>query len=234
MEHLETLWRQPDEGIWEVRGGPQNFTWSKVMAWVAFDRAVRTIEEFRLAGPVDQFRRSRLEVRKEIESKGYDTELNSFVQSFGGKELDASLLLIPIVGFLPASDPRVRNTVALIEKRLLRDGFVQRYHPESGVDGLPGREGVFLACSFWLADNYVLQGRYREARELFERLLALRNDVGLLSEQYDPESKRLVGNFPQAFSHVALINTALNLTREISPATHRAGSASRRSRDPRN
>lgn len=220
-KHLESLWREPDEGIWEVRGGARNFTWSKIMAWVGFDRIVRTIEEFGAAGPVDDFRRAREEVRQEIESKGFDAELNSFVQSFGSKELDATLLLIPVVGFLKPDDPRVLGTVACIEKRLLRDGFVERYNSESSVDGLEGREGAFLACSFWLADNYVLQGRYDEARALFEKLLALRNDVGLLSEEYDPERKRFVGNFPQAFSHVALVNTALNLTRERKPAEHR-------------
>jgi GH15 family glucan-1,4-alpha-glucosidase len=221
VKHLESLWCQADEGFWEVRGGRRHFTWSKIMAWVAFDRAVRTMEEFGEPGPIDRLRRARQEVRREVETKGFDTQLNSFVQSFGGKELDASLLLIPMVGFLPAADPRVRSTVALIEKRLMRDGFVERYNPETGVDGLPGREGIFLACSFWLADNYVLQDRYDEARKLFERLLALRNDVGLLSEQYDPEDRRLLGNFPQAFSHVALVNTALNLTGKKKPAEHR-------------
>lgn len=218
---LESLWREPDEGIWEVRGGPRNFTWSKIMAWVAFDRIVKTIEEFGAPGPLEEFRRLRHEVRHEIETKGFDAQSNSFVQSFGGKELDATLLLIPVVGFLPADDPRVLGTVACIEQRLLRDGFVERYRSESKVDGLEGREGAFLACSFWLADNYVLQGRHEDARRLFEKLLALRNDVGLLSEEYDPAAKRFLGNFPQAFSHVALVNTALNLTRERKPAEHR-------------
>lgn len=222
--HLETLWRDPDEGIWEVRGGPRNFTWSKIMAWVAFDRVVRTIEEFGAPGSLDRFRRLREEVRAEIETRGFDTELNSFVQSFGSKELDATLLLIPVVGFLSACDPRVLSTVARIEQRLLNDGFVERYRSESRVDGLEGREGAFLACSFWLADNYVLQGRQAEARQLFERLLGLRNDVGLLAEEYDPETKRFLGNFPQAFSHVALVNTALNITRERKPAEHRGAS----------
>lgn len=221
LKHLESIWREADAGIWEVRGGPRQFTWSKVMTWVAFDRAVRTMEEFREPGPVDRFRRVRQQVREEVEQKGFNTELNSFVQSLEGEELDASLLLIPIVGFLRADDPRVLGTVAMIEKRLLRNGLVERYNSESSVDGLSGREGVFLACSFWLADNYILQGRYDEARNLFERLLNLRNDVGLLSEEFDPEGRRLVGNFPQAFSHVALVNTALNLTRTRKPAAHR-------------
>ncbi|HVV46090.1 MAG TPA: glycoside hydrolase family 15 protein, partial [Bryobacteraceae bacterium] len=219
--HLESLWCEPDEGIWEVRGGRRHFIWSKVMAWVAFDRVVRTMEEFGASGPLERMRSVRQQVREEIETKGFDTGLNSFVQSFGSKELDASLLLIPVVGFLRPDDPRVLGTVAQIEKHLMRDGFVERYKSESCVDGLAGREGVFLACSFWLADNYILQGRQDEARNLFERLLALRNDVGLLSEEYDPAGKRLVGNFPQAFSHVALVNTALNLTRLRKPAEHR-------------
>jgi GH15 family glucan-1,4-alpha-glucosidase len=221
VTHLEVLWREPDEGIWEVRGGRRNFTWSKIMSWVAFDRAVRTMEEFGAPGPLDQFRRSRQELRDEIETKGFDKELNSFVQSYGAKDLDASLLLIPLVGFLSHEDPRVRSTTALIEKRLYRNGFVERYDTQTKVDGLVGREGVFLPCNFWLADNYILQGRYDKARELFERLLALRNDVGLLSEEYDPEGQRLVGNFPQAFSHVALVITALNLSRTKNPAVHR-------------
>jgi len=221
VEHLESIWREPDEGIWEVRGGPRDFTYSKLMAWVAFDRAVRTIEEFGSAGPLDRLRTAREQVRKEIETKGFNPRLNSFVQYFGGAHLDASLLLAPVVGFLPATDPRVQGTVAAIEKKLMRDGLVERYKAQSTVDGLKGKEGVFLACSFWLADNYVLQGRYDEARKLFENLLLLRNDVGLLSEEYDPEEKRFLGNFPQAFSHIALVNTALNLTRARKPAEHR-------------
>jgi GH15 family glucan-1,4-alpha-glucosidase len=221
VEHLEKIWREPDKGIWEVRGGPREFTYSKLMAWVAFDRAVKTIQEFGAAGPLDRFRAAREDVRRDIETKGFDAKLNSFVQYFGGKELDASLLLLPVMGFLPANDPRVKGTVAAIEKNLMRGGFVERYKAGSSVDGLTGKEGVFLACSFWLADNYVLQGRHDEARKLFETLLVLRNDVGLLSEEYDPEGKRFLGNFPQAFSHVSLVNTALNLTRERKPAEHR-------------
>jgi len=221
VSHLESLWHQPDEGMWEVRGGRRNFTWSKVMSWVAFDRAVRTMEDFGAAGPIDRFRQTRQAIRKEIESKGFDAKLNSFVQSFGGREPDASLLLIPMVGFLPANDPRVQGTVALIEKRLLRDGFVERYNPRTGVDGIRTGEGVFLPCSFWLADHFLLQGRHAEAKRLFERLIALRNEVGLLAEEYNPAEKCLLGNFPQAFSHVALVNTALNLTRNNKPAKHR-------------
>ena len=222
VKHLEALWRKPDKGIWEVRGGERQFTWSKVMAWVAFDRVIRTIEEFGASGPVEKLRRTRHQIRTEIERDGFDADLNSFVQSYGSKHMDASLLLIPIVGFLPANDARVRGTVERIERQLLCRGFVQRYDPDSGIDGLHGREGAFLACSFWLADNYVLQGRRDEARKLFGRLLDIRNDLGLLSEEYDTAGKRLVGNFPQAFSHVALINTALNLTRERKPAQQRS------------
>ena len=224
VEHLETIWDQPDEGIWEVRGGRRHFTHSKVMAWVAFDRAVRTVEEFGLEGPVDRWRVLRERVHREVCAKAFDPELGSFVQSYGSKEVDASLLLLPLVGFLPAEDPRINGTVAAVEERLLKDGFVARYDTRSTVDGLPGNEGAFLACSFWLADNYVLQGRHEDARRLFERLLALRNDVGLLAEEYDPRARRQVGNFPQAFSHVALVNTAHNLTRAFGPAQHRAES----------
>jgi GH15 family glucan-1,4-alpha-glucosidase len=211
LAHLETIWREPDEGIWEVRGGPRHFTHSKVMAWVAFDRAVRSVEEFGLDGPVERWREIRSSIHQEVCERGFDTKLNAFVQSFGDPKMDASLLLIPIVGFLPPDDPRVVGTVAAIERRLLRDGFVMRYDTGSAVDGLPPGEGAFLACSFWLVDNYVLLGRYDEACTLFERLLALRNDVGLLAEQYDPHSKRQLGNFPQAFSHLALINSAHSL-----------------------
>ncbi len=222
IEHLETIWDQPDEGIWEVRGGRRHFTHSKVMAWVAFDRAVRSVEEYGLDGPADRWRAIRERIHDQVCEKGFDEELNSFVQFYGSKELDASLLLIPLVGFMSADDPRIKGTVAAVEKHLLRDGFVARYNPVSSVDGLPGDEGAFLACSFWLADNYVLQGRYDDARALFQRLLDLRNDLGLLAEEYDPRAKRQVGNFPQAFSHVALINTAHNLTRGFGPAQHRA------------
>ena len=205
-----------------MRGGRRHFTHSKVMVWVAFDRAVRSVEEFGLDGPVERWRGLRERVHDEVCTKAFDPGLDSFVQSYGAKEIDASLLLLPLVGFLPARDPRMAGTVRAVEKHLLADGFVARYDTQSTVDGLPGDEGAFLACSFWLADNYVLQGRQEEARQLFERLLALRNDVGLLAEEYDPRAGRQVGNFPQAFSHVALVNTAYNLTRAFGPAQHRA------------
>jgi GH15 family glucan-1,4-alpha-glucosidase len=210
--HLEAIWREPDEGIWEVRGGRRHFTHSKVMAWVAFDRAVRSIEEFGLDGPLERWRGVRAAIHAEVCTRGYDAKDNTFVQSFGDAALDASLLLIPIVGFLPPDDPRVQGTVAAIERRLLRDGFVLRYDTGTAVDGLPPGEGAFLACSFWLVDTYVLLGRYDEAHALFERLLALRNDVGLLAEEYDPHTQRQLGNFPQAFSHLALINAAHSLS----------------------
>jgi len=222
LAHLETIWEQPDEGMWEVRGGRRHFTHSKVMAWVAFDRAVRSVEEFGLDGPVERWNALRDRIHAEVCRNGFDAGLDSFVQSYGSKELDASLLLLPLVGFLPADDVRIQGTVAAIEKHLLKDGLVARYDTTTSVDGLAGDEGVFLACSFWLADNYILQNRYDDARALFQRLLALRSDLGLLAEEYDLKAKRLVGNFPQAFSHVALINTAHNLTRAFGPAQHRA------------
>ena len=221
MEYLETIWNEPDEGIWEVRGPRRHFTHSKVMAWVAMDRAVKSIEQFGTEGPLDRWRALRDQIHDSVCLHGYDPELGSFVQAYGSKELDASLLQIPLVGFLPSQDPRVRGTVAAIEKRLLRGGFVDRYESLSGVDGLPPGEGAFLPCSFWLADNYILQGRREEARALFERLAGLANDVGLLSEEYDRGARRLVGNFPQAFSHVSLVNTALNLSRPEGPAEDR-------------
>ena len=218
VSHLETIWREPDEGIWEVRGGRKAFTHSKVMAWVAFDRAVRSIEEFGLEGPLERWREVRDAIHLEVCERGFDPEQNAFVQSFGAKALDASLLLIPIVGFLKPDDPRVGGTVAAIERKLVWNGLVLRYDTGTGTDGLPAGEGAFLACSFWLADNYVLTGRADEARALFDRLLALRNDVGLLAEEYDPVGKRQLGNFPQAYSHLALINTARNLAGASGPA----------------
>ncbi|MDB4995678.1 MAG: Trehalase [Myxococcaceae bacterium] len=211
MEYLEKIWGQPDEGIWEVRGPRRHFTHSKVMAWVALDRAVKTVEEFKLAGPVDRWRAVRDQIHASVCDAGYDSKLGSFVQYYGAKELDASLLLLPLVGFLPPNDPRIVGTVHAIEQNLMSDGFVQRYTPHESVDGLPKGEGAFLACSFWLADNYVLQGRHDNATELFERLLGLANDVGLLAEEWDPIARRQLGNFPQAFSHVSLVNTAKNL-----------------------
>jgi len=226
IEHLETIWDQPDEGIWEVRGGRKHFTHSKVMAWVAFDRAVRSSEEFGLEAPLGHWRLIRDRIHKRVCDEGFDVKLNSFVQSFGATTIDASLLLIPMVGFLPASDSRVIGTIAAIERNLVRDGLVLRYQTTEGVDGLPPGEGAFLACSFWLADNYVLQGRIDEARVLFARLLSLRNDVGLLAEEYDPSSNRQLGNFPQAFSHLALINTARNLTGASGPVHQRSAGSS--------
>ncbi len=213
LDFLEDGWRQPDDGIWEVRGPRRHFTHSKVMAWVAMDRAVRDVEEFGLEGPVERWRATRDEIQKEVCERGFDAERNTFTQYYGSKALDASTLMIAMVGFLPPQDRRVVGTVEAIQRELTHDGFVLRYDAENAgdVDGLSGREGAFLACSFWLADNLELIGRHEEAVELFERLLALRNDVGLLSEEYDPVAGRLVGNFPQAFSHISLVNTAVGL-----------------------
>jgi len=225
-EHLETIWRSPDQGIWEVRGKPQHFTHSKIMAWVAIDRAVKSAEQCRLDGPIDRWRALRDEIHADVCANGFNSRLNAFVQAYGSDLIDASLLLMPLVGFLPATDPRVRSTVEAIERELLVDGFVLRYDSEATDDGLPAGEGAFLACSFWLADNYMLLGRHDDARRMFERLLALRNDVGLLAEGYDPRLKRQVGNFPQGFSHIALLSTAFNLSRDHQqdakrPATQR-------------
>jgi GH15 family glucan-1,4-alpha-glucosidase len=222
LEHLTKIWRDPDQGIWEVRGPARHFTHSKVMAWVAFDRAIKSAETFGLPGPLEEWRKLREEICDEVCAKGFDRELGSFVQSYGSKQLDASLLLLPCVGFLPVSDPRIKGTVAAIERRLLRDGFVMRYDTKRADDGLPPGEGAFLACSFWLADVYTLQGREADAVRTFKRLIGLRNDVGLLSEEYDPRTGRLVGNFPQAFSHMALVNTAYNLTHAAKPVEQRA------------
>ena len=225
IEHLETIWMNPDEGIWEVRGGRRNFVHSKVMAWTAFDCAVRSVEEFGLDGPVERWRDVRADIHAQVCEKGFDKELNSFTQSYGEKPLDASLLLLPLVGFLPVDDPRIVGTIAAIERTLLHDGFVARYDTSTSVDGLVGHEGTFLPCSFWLVDVMTLMGRHDEARAMFERLIALCNDVGLISEEYDVEAKRLVGNFPQAFTHVALVNSAHNLARARGPAQHRAEAA---------
>ncbi|HEU5117655.1 MAG TPA: glycoside hydrolase family 15 protein, partial [Isosphaeraceae bacterium] len=221
LDFLENGWKRPDEGIWEVRGSRQHFTHSKVMAWVAFDRAIKAIEQAGLDGPIERWRRIREQIRQQVFEKGFNAEMNSFVQHYGAQHLDASLLMMPLVGFLPADDPRMKGTVKAIEKHLMRDGFVYRYNTESGVDALPSGEGAFLPCTFWLVDNYALQGRYDEATALFERLLSICNDVGLLAEEYDPCEKRQLGNFPQAFSHIALINSARNLSREGGPAHHR-------------
>jgi GH15 family glucan-1,4-alpha-glucosidase len=216
LDWLESNWSEPDEGIWEVRGPRRHFTHSKVMAWVAFDRAVKTLETWDREGPIDRYRRVREEIHRSVLEKGFDADRNTFVQSYGSDRLDASLLLIPLVGFLKARDPRMVGTVAAIERELLRDGFVERYRADVenvDVDGLPPGEGVFLPCSFWLAAVLVRQGRKQEALALFERLLSLRNDLGLISEEYDPEGQRLVGNFPQAFTHLALVETAYSMAK---------------------
>jgi len=225
-EYLATAWREPDEGIWEVRGGRQHFVYSKVMAWVAFDRAAAYLEAQGRADLSQRWREIADEIHAEVCERGFDPDLNSFVQAYGSKRLDASLLLIPLVGFLPAADPRIRGTLRAIEERLLiEDEFVLRYETDDSGDGLPAGEGAFLACSFWLVGNYLLQGRYAEARRLFDRLLSRCNDVGLLAEEFDPLTGRMLGNFPQAYSHVGLINCALNLSREIGPTEQRATSA---------
>jgi GH15 family glucan-1,4-alpha-glucosidase len=210
---LEHRWREPDEGIWEVRGGRRHFTHSKVMAWVAFDRGIKMCEEFGLEGPLERWRAIRDEIHAEVCREGWNDELGWFTQSYGGSRLDASLLLLPQVGFLPSDDPRVRGTLAAVQRELTADGFLRRYRSEEEIDGLPFGEGTFLPCSFWLVDALALDGRHDEAAELFERLLGVRNDLGLLAEEYDPRTGRLLGNFPQAFSHVALVNSAITLAR---------------------
>jgi carbohydrate kinase (thermoresistant glucokinase family) len=220
VEHLEQIWEQPDDGIWEVRGGRRQFTFSKIMAWVALDRTVRDAERFNFQAPLEHWRKLRDRMHATICELGFNSERNAFTQSFSGSELDASLLLIPLVGFLPADDPRVRGTVAAIERELMIDGLVLRYRTKTDIDGLPPGEGVFLPCSFWLVANYRLQHRDAEARALYERLLSLRNDVGLLAEEYDPRARRQVGNFPQAFSHLALVMSALSL-HDVGPAQQR-------------
>ena len=220
--YLESAWSEPDEGIWEVRGPRRHFTHSKMMAWVAMDRAVKGIERFGLEGPLERWRAIRDAIHQEVCTRGYDAGQGAFVQFYGSPLLDASLLMMPLVGFLPASDPRVRGTIEAIERQLTRDGFVSRYRTKPEVDGLPPGEASFLLCSFWLVDCLELIGRHDDATRLFERLLSVRNDVGLLAEGYDTERKRLAGNFPQAFSHVGLINSALNLSRRRAPAVERS------------
>jgi GH15 family glucan-1,4-alpha-glucosidase len=230
LAHLAEIWDEPDRGIWESRGEPRHYVYSKVMAWVAFDRAVKCIEEFGFKGPLDDWRAFCKRIHEDVCAKGFDKELNSFVQSYGSKWLDASLLLIPATGFLPIDDPRVRGTIEAVEKKLMQDAFIMRHDPEEIETGLAHGEGAFLACSYWLADCYVMLGRKDEARKLFERLLAIRNDLGLLAEEYDVDKKRQVGNFPQAFSHIALVTTAHNLSGADKPAEQRAeGSAGQRS-----
>jgi GH15 family glucan-1,4-alpha-glucosidase len=211
LEHLETIWQDPDEGIWETRGGAQQFTYSKMMAWVAFDRAVLLADHLGYEAPVEKWKAIRDAIHKEICAKGFSQEKNSFVQAYGSNQLDASLLLMPVVGFLPGSDPRVKSTVEAIERELMVNGLVLRYDTLKSPDGLPPGEGMFLACSFWLVSSLKAIGRTEDARALFEKLLLLRSNLGLLSEEYDIQRKRLVGNFPQAFSHIALVNAAFDL-----------------------
>ena len=221
IEYMEKSWDQPDEGMWEIRGPAQQFTHSKVMAWVALDRAVRGAEEMGLDGPLDRWRALRQQIHAEVCEKGFDRQRNTFVQAFGSKHMDASLLMIPQVGFLKPDDPRVAGTIAAIEKDLLVDGFLMRYDTGGKVDGLPPGEGAFLACTFWYADALHLVGRDDDAHRVFDRLLTVCNDVGLLAEEYDPVAKRQLGNFPQAFSHVGLVNTAHNLGQNHGPAKQR-------------
>lgn len=231
LEYLEGAWDRPDDGIWEVRSGRQRFTQSQVMAWVGFDRGVKAIERSGLAGPLERWRAARDNVHAEVCRCGYDEDLGAFTQAFGSDILDASTLLIPLVGFLPATDPRVVSNARAIQEQLSRDGLVYRYDTKKGADGLPPGEGAFLACSFWLADNLVLMGCVDEGQRLFERLLDLRNDVGLLAEEYDPVARRALGNFPQALSHLALVDTAYSLTQH-GPALERGESQRREARRP--
>jgi GH15 family glucan-1,4-alpha-glucosidase len=222
IEHLQTIWDQPDEGIWEVRGPRKHFTHSKVMAWVAFDRAIKIAGQAGLEAPTDEWTAVRDRIRTEVCDKGFHRGKNAFTQAYGEETLDASLLMLPLVGFLPIEDSRVAGTIAAIERELLVDGLVLRYDSRETDDGLEPGEGVFLPCSFWLVDTYVLQGRHGEARQLFERLVGLQNDVGLLSEEYDPVGRRQVGNFPQAFSHIAYVNSAFHFYTAVSPSRERS------------
>lgn len=220
---LEEAWKKPDEGIWEIRGPRQHFTHSKVMAWVAFDRAVKSVETWGYEGPVDRWRKQRDEIHAEVCARGFNQQLNSFVQTYGSGLLDASLLMLPLVGFLPVHDPRIQGTVAAIKKKLMRNGFVQRREIFNNTEGVPLDEATFLPCSFWLVDNLAMLGKLDEATEMFEHLLSIRNDVGLLAEEYDANLRRMIGNFPQAFSHVGLVNSANNLApKREAPAEHRA------------
>jgi GH15 family glucan-1,4-alpha-glucosidase len=221
LEFLEGAWTGPDEGIWEVRGPRQHFTHSKVMAWVAFDRAVKTVQAIGVEGPVERWIAVRAAIHEEVCARAWDPARRTFTQAYGSPALDASLLTLPVVGFLRPDDPRFVGTVAAIERELVRDGFVLRYGTGEVDDGLPPGEGTFLLCTFWLADAYVLMDRLEDARRVFERVLRLQNDVGLLAEEYDPVAKRFLGNFPQAFSHLGLVNTARNLTSYGGPADDR-------------
>jgi GH15 family glucan-1,4-alpha-glucosidase len=222
LAHLATIWQQPDRGIWESRGEPRHYTFSKVMAWVAFDRGIKLAREAGLDGPIAAWTAIAQAIHAEVCAQGFNPALGSFVQSYGSSWLDGSLLLIPTTGFLPPDDPRILATIRAVESRLLVDGFVMRHDPAEVETGLAHGEGAFLACSFWLADAMLLTGRRDDATRLFDRLLALRNDVGLLAEQYDPRYRRQVGNFPQAFSHIALITTANNLLRASTPSAQRS------------
>ncbi len=225
-DHLMTIWEQPDEGIWEVRSGPKQFTYSKIMAWVALDRAILSAEKFALPGGVECWRQMRDKIHRDVCEKAYSTKLGSFTQSYGSEELDASLLLIPLLGFLPCTDPRVRGTIGAVERHLMPQGFVLRYETKNVDDGLPPGEGAFLACSFWMVCALSMLGRTEDAKRMFDRLLSLRNDVGLLAEEYDIGAKRQVGNFPQALSHISLINAAFEFTHATSPAKQRAAQTS--------
>jgi GH15 family glucan-1,4-alpha-glucosidase len=224
LEYLETIWSRPDQGMWEVRGQPRHFTFSKMMCWVAFDRGIKTIEQYGCDGPRARWERIRNTIAAQIMDNAYDRERNTFVQYYGARDLDAALLLAPQLGFLEPDDPRIRGTITAIERGLVHHGFVSRYPTRRGTDGLPSGEGAFLACSFWLANSLALIGRRDDAIALFERLLAVRNDLGLLSEEYDPISRRLLGNFPQAFSHTAIVNTAAHLA-EIETASAARGNS---------
>jgi GH15 family glucan-1,4-alpha-glucosidase len=232
LDRLEGVWEEADHGIWEARGDRRRFTNSKVMAWVAFDRAVKTVEQFGVDGPVEHWRALRDTIHDEVCRFGFNPNIGAFVQSYGSKHLDASSLLIPLVGFLPAHDARMRSTIEAIQRDLVVDGLVMRYDSNAGLDGLPPGEGAFLPCGFWLADNLLLLGRRDEARALFERLLSLRNDLGLLSEEYDVDHKRLIGNFPQALTHIALINTAYMLTAQSRHHRHAAGEPASEAKHP--
>jgi GH15 family glucan-1,4-alpha-glucosidase len=221
IEFVESAWQDPDEGIWEVRGPRRHFTHSKMMAWVAVDRGIKAVERFGREGPAQRWRQVRETIHEDVCRRGFDAELGAFVQYYGARHVDASLLMAPLVGFLPPTDPRVLGTVRAVRTQLVTDGFVARYPTRPEVDGLPPGEATFLPGTLWLADALALQGRLDEAREIFERVLAVRNDVGLLAEEYDPRARRMLGNFPQALSHVALVNTARNLTRGGGPAEQR-------------
>jgi GH15 family glucan-1,4-alpha-glucosidase len=226
LAHLEEVWRNPDEGIWEVRGGRRQFTYSKVMAWVAFDRGIKGAEGFGLRGPVERWRRVRAEIHEEVCRRAFNPTVGALAQSYDSDQMDASALLIPQVGFLPPDDARVLGTIRAVEQKLLRGGLVLRYDTGATDDGLPPGEGAFIPCSFWLADAYVLTGRLAEAQRLFKQLVGLCNDVGLLAEEYNSSAQRAVGNFPQAFSHIALVNTAYNMAATTKPCEQRSGSPS--------